>query len=85
LETAVAKAAEALELGTTYFAVWLPVAMHALANGDVEGARSAYGSMAETGARGASAASLGLADLELLVGNFAAAQVDTFHQRGMHE
>jgi tetratricopeptide (TPR) repeat protein len=74
LETAVVKAAEARELGTTYFAVWLPVAMHALASGDNDAARSAYGRMTETGARGASAASLGLADLELLVGNFDAAR-----------
>jgi tetratricopeptide (TPR) repeat protein len=74
LETAVAKAEEALELGTNYFAVWLPVAMHAVADGDYDAARSAYASMADTGARGASAASLGLADLELLAGNFGTAR-----------
>ena len=74
LETAVAKAEEARELGTTYFAVWLPVAMHALAKGDLDAARAAYASMADTGARGASAASLGLADLELLMGNFGTAR-----------
>lgn len=73
LDTAVAEAEAARELGTTYFAVWLPAAMHAIANGNIDAARDAYRSMAETGARGASAASLGLADLELFAGNFSAA------------
>jgi tetratricopeptide (TPR) repeat protein len=74
LDTAVTEAAAARELGTTYFAVWLPEAMHAIANGNLDAARNAYQSMAETGARGASAASLGLADLELFAGNFSAAR-----------
>ena len=74
LDTAVAAGREALELDEDAFKAWLPIAIKALASGDLDGARSAYENMAETGARGGSTASLGLADVELYAGNFAAAE-----------
>ena len=72
--TAVEEAMKVKEIDPSYFKAWLPIAMRALSEGDLEGARSAYQSMAETGARGASTASLGLADLEFFTGNFTAAR-----------
>ena len=48
--------------------------MKALSDGNIEAAQSAYQSMADTGNRGASTASLGLADVELFAGNFDAAR-----------
>lgn len=69
-ETAIAEATKALKLDPTYFKPWLPIAIAAMSEGDLEAARSAYQSMSETGARGASTASLGLADVEYFTGNF---------------
>ena len=72
--TAIAEATKVQEIDPGYFKAWLPIAMSAMSEGDLEGARSAYRSMSETGARGASTASLGLADVELFAGNFVAAR-----------
>lgn len=69
-KTAVTEATKVQEIDPSFFKAWLPVAMSALSEGDIEGARSAYGAMVETGARGASTASLGLADVEFFTGNF---------------
>jgi len=69
-ETAIIEAEKVRKVDATYFKAWLPEAMQAMSQGDLDGARSAYRSMAETGARGASTASLGLADVELFVGNY---------------
>ena len=79
-DTAVTEAEKVRELDSTWFAAWLPTAMQALSDRDLDAARSAYQNMAETGARGASTASLGLADVELFAGNVDAARailVDT--------
>jgi len=73
-ETAIDEATKALELDPTYFKPWLPIAMSALSKGDLEGARAAYQEMSETGPRGGSTASLGLADIEFFAGNFDAAR-----------
>jgi tetratricopeptide (TPR) repeat protein len=73
-DLAAAEADEVRELDATWFAAWLPIAMKALSVGDFDTARAAYNSMAETSGRGASTASLGLADIELLAGDFGAAQ-----------
>jgi tetratricopeptide (TPR) repeat protein len=73
-DTAVAEAAEARKLDPSYFAVWLPPAMQALANGDAEGARQAYANMAEGSAYGASVAATGLADAAMFSGDHAEAQ-----------
>ena len=72
--TAVSEAEKVRELDPTWFAAWLPIAMNALSSGDLETARSAYQSMSETGKRGASTASLGLADLEFFTGDFDSAR-----------
>lgn len=73
-ELAATEAEQVRELDATWFAAWLPTAMRALSIGDFDTARAAYNSMAETSSRGATTASLGLADIELLAGNFGAAQ-----------
>ena len=74
LETAVAEAAEARELDPSYFAVWLPAAIEALANNDIAGADEAYGNMSEASAYGASIAATGLADVAMFSGDPAAAR-----------
>ncbi len=74
LDAAVSAGREALELDEAAFKAWLPIAIQALASSDFDGVRAAYESMAEAGARGASTASLGLADAELYAANFAAAE-----------
>ena len=73
LEVAVAEAAAVHELDPQFFKGWLPIAMKALSDGDLDAARSAYQSMADTDSLGASTASLGLADAELFAGNFSTA------------
>jgi tetratricopeptide (TPR) repeat protein len=73
-ELAATEAEQVRELDATWFKAWLPIAMKALSVGDFETARAAYNSMAGTSSRGASTASLGLADIELLAGNFDVAQ-----------
>lgn len=72
-ETAVTEANEVREIDPAFFKAWLPIAMNLLSTGNLDAARGAYESMAETGARGASTASLGLADIDLFAGNFGAA------------
>ncbi len=57
-----------------YDKAYLPVAMAALAGGNAEAARAAYESMAKTGTRGESLASMGLADLDMYGGRFAEAE-----------
>jgi tetratricopeptide (TPR) repeat protein len=74
IDTAVAAGREALELDADAFKAWLPIAIEALARGDLDGARAAYERMAAAGTRGDSTARLGLADVELYAGNFAAAE-----------
>ena len=73
-ETAIAESETTRELDPTWFAAWLPVAMRALYEANPDSARAAYRSMAGTSARGASTASLGLADAELYAGNYEAAE-----------
>ena len=73
-DTAVTEAEKVRELDSTFFKAWLPIAMNAMANGDFDEARNAYQNMSETGSRGASTASLGLADVELFAGNYGTAQ-----------
>ena len=72
-KSAEARARELLELDSTHYMAWLPIAIGALAIGDVEQATLNYEAMAELGARGASLANLGLADIRLYRGEFSAA------------
>jgi len=74
LDLAVTEAEKVRELDPTFFKAWLPLAMKELAQGNLDAARDAYEHMAETGARGASTANLGLGDLEIFAGNFDAAR-----------
>jgi len=73
-DTALMEATKVRDIDPGYFKAWLPIAMNALSSGDFASARSAYQSMAETGKRGASTASLGLADVESFAGNADAAR-----------
>lgn len=73
-ETAVAEAEKVRELDPTYFKAWLPVAMKAMSENNYDMANDAYRSMTETGARGASTASLGLADVAIFSGKFETAR-----------
>ena len=72
-ETAEAEARQTLEQDPERYIAWLPVAMAALSRGEYEAARNAYNEMAEVGQRGRSVAGLGLADIEMYLGNFAGA------------
>ena len=69
-ETAVAEAEKVRELDRAYFKAWLPVAMKAMSDNDYAAASDAYRNMAETGTRGASTASLGLADVSIFAGEY---------------
>ncbi len=69
-ETAVAESARVRELDSSYFKAWLPVAIKALAEGDVAGARDAYGAMQPLGTRGELTAQLGLADVSMFAGEY---------------
>jgi len=69
-ETAVAEAEKVRELDPAYFKAWLPVAMKAMSDNDYAAASDAYRNMAETGTRGASTASLGLADVSIFAGEY---------------
>ncbi len=73
-DTAIAEAARVRELDPAYAKGWLPPALKAVAEGDVDAATLAYDNMSRIGFRGASTASLGLADLAMLNGDFAAAR-----------
>ena len=73
-DRAVAEAEKVRELDPSYFKAWLPVAMQALAAGDAAAARQAYEKMAAISGRGASTASLGVADVAMFEGDYAAAK-----------
>ena len=68
-EAAAVEAREVRELDPDYAKGWFPAAMQALSAGDHEAAREAYRRMADIGFRGASTASLGLADIALFEGD----------------
>lgn len=68
-ETARSEAEALLAENGDYFTAWLPIAMAANASGDYEGAATAFAQMATAGARGASLANHGLADLALFRGD----------------
>jgi tetratricopeptide (TPR) repeat protein len=72
-DTAEVEAQKTLEQDSERYVAWLPVAMAALSRGEHEAAREAYTMMAEVGQRGRSVASLGVADIEMYLGNFEAA------------
>lgn len=75
LDTAVAEAQKVRELDETYFKAWLPVAIKALADGDIAAAKQAYENMADASARGALTGKLGLADTAMFSGNLEDAQL----------
>jgi len=66
--TASAEARRVVAESPAYFPAYLPLAIAALDSGNVDAAREAYGRMEETGPQGASIASMGLADIALLIG-----------------
>jgi tetratricopeptide (TPR) repeat protein len=68
------EAQRALELNPNTPKAYLAIAMAALARGNTADAAAAYRKVAATGARGASLASIGLADLALYAGNAEEAQ-----------
>ncbi len=72
-DKAVAEAAEVRKLDESYFKAWLPIAMKALADNDIDAARDAYRNMAAASSRGELTAQLGLADVALYVGDIDAA------------
>ena len=63
-----------LESEPEYFKGWLPIAVEALANRDIDAAREAYRNMQQAGTNGEATALLGLADTEIFAGNFAEAR-----------
>jgi tetratricopeptide (TPR) repeat protein/tRNA A-37 threonylcarbamoyl transferase component Bud32 len=72
--TAETDAGRVLAGDRNYYRAYLPLAVAALANGNSVAARDAYASMGKINARGASVASMGLADLALYEGRFSDAQ-----------
>ena len=72
-EKAVAEAEKVREQDDSYFKAWLPVAMKAMADGNIEAARDAYENMAAIGGRAAATANLGQADIAMFEGDYAAA------------
>lgn len=69
-DTAVAEAAKVREQDPSYFKAWLPVAVEALASGDIGAAREAYNNMMPAGVRGELTGQLGLADAAIYAGDF---------------
>lgn len=67
-KTAVDQARQVITGDSKFQKGYLPLAMAALDEGDVEAARTAYAAMAQAGAAGASLAASGLGDLDLLAG-----------------
>lgn len=67
------QAREVIEADDTRYYARLPVAIAALSRDDLDAAKAAYDDMVQTGDHGASHGNLGLADLEMYRGNFAAA------------
>jgi tetratricopeptide (TPR) repeat protein len=74
LEIAVTEAQQLLESDPGYFKAYLPIAASALFNKDIEAARQAYESMADTGEQGVATANLGLADAAIFAGDFETAR-----------
>ena len=73
-DMAVEEANRVREMDSTYFKAWLPIAMDALSNGEIETALSAYKNMMEASPRGQLTATLGMADVALFTGDTAAAR-----------
>lgn len=69
-ETAEVEARKTLEQDPTRQMAWLPIAMAALDRGEYDAAREAYRQMAAVDTRGESLANLGLADIEMYLGDF---------------
>ena len=91
-ETAATEAGQVIASDPGNGTAWLPMAMAALAQGEVEESRDAYRHMAGTSEteHGASVAILGLADIDLFIGQISAAQerlragIDTDIESGNH-
>jgi hypothetical protein len=66
--TATAEAKRVLSRDSAFHTAYLPLAIGALAPGDIAAARRAYEGMARTGASGASLAALGGVDIALYQG-----------------
>jgi tetratricopeptide (TPR) repeat protein len=73
-DVAVEQMHQLLETDPEYYKGWLPIAMQALANRDIDAAREAYRSMQQSGTDGAATALLGLADTAIFAGDFAEAR-----------
>jgi tetratricopeptide (TPR) repeat protein len=73
-DTAAAEATKVIDQNPNVAKAYLPLAMGALARGDLPAARSAYERMSKAGAFGASLASMGSADLALYQSHFAEAE-----------
>ena len=71
---AVEQMQQLLESDPEYYKGWLPVAIEALANRDIDTAREAYLSMQAASPDGEATALLGMADTEIFAGNFAVAR-----------
>jgi tetratricopeptide (TPR) repeat protein len=69
-DRAVEEAEKVRGLDPTYFKAWLPVAIKALSEDDIEGAVAAYQSMADASSRGAPTSNLGLADAAMFAGRY---------------
>ena len=71
-----AEAQQVLDADPDYGSAYLPLAVAALAEGDTDAARAAYRKMADASKseHGASLASLGLADIDIFVGDFGGAR-----------
>jgi tetratricopeptide (TPR) repeat protein/TolB-like protein len=72
--TADGEARTTLEQDPTRYVSWLPIAMSALAADDAAAAQYAYGQMTTASQRGESVSTLGLADVAMYIGDFAAAE-----------
>jgi serine/threonine protein kinase/tetratricopeptide (TPR) repeat protein len=81
--TASAEGARIIKEHPDFHKAYLPSAMAAMADGNFSGARDAYAGMATAGPRGASLASVGLADQAMYEGRFADAQA--ILQKGIAE
>ena len=69
-ETAMSEAQQVVAQDATFYKGYLPQAIAALDRGDYEAAKMAYEGMAATGPRGASLANVGLADMNIFLGQF---------------
>jgi len=72
-DTATAEAEQTLSLEESRFIAFLPIAMASAAAGDLGGAQVAYDKMKTHGNAGQSLANLGVADLQILRGDYAGA------------